>query len=40
VVCQIAVNGNNPEHRLELVKRSCIYQALWQETTSIGSFFL
>lgn len=28
VVCQIAVNGNNPEHRLELVKRSCIYQAL------------
>lgn len=25
VVCQIAVNGNNPEHRLQLVQSSCIY---------------
>lgn len=27
VVCQINVNGNNPEHRLELLKSSCIYHA-------------
>lgn len=26
VVCQIAVNGNSPEHRFELLKHSCIYQ--------------